>query len=93
MRNILLVCLALIFLAAGVAVAGSGKADYPPRMTISKLSERMNMPGLTIVDVRTEKAYSASKVMIPGAIRIAPGAMPTQAPQWEKAEVYVLYCA
>jgi 3-mercaptopyruvate sulfurtransferase SseA len=74
-----------------VTTATGGLAQEVPRMTVEDLRERLQQPGLTVIDVRTGRDWTGSPVKIPGAVREEPGRIDWES-KYDRGQTLVLYC-
>jgi len=63
------------------------------RMTKEDLKARLDDPNMVVVDVRTERDWSASELKIKDAVRLDIRDVTTVAADADKARTYVFYCA
>jgi predicted sulfurtransferase len=89
-RFFLVLAVTLVFTAGFIGVAA---AKDVPRITKEDLKEKLDHPSVVIIDVRAERDWKASDVMIKGATRENPKNVGEWAPNFDKNKTIVLYCA
>jgi hypothetical protein len=90
--RILTVTLPLAMLAM-LLIATAAVPNDVPRMTKEELKGHLGDPNVIILDVRTEKDWKESDIMIKGAIREDPTKVDTWLGNYAKDKTFVLYCA
>lgn len=84
-------------LLVAIVAAGVGyklfKPVYPPRMSVSELADRLDDPGLIVLDVRRDPDFEQSDATIPGAKRVPPKSFRTAVAGLDKTKEYTLFCA
>lgn len=94
MKKALFILVALgALLAAGGVAYKLLKPDYPPRMSVAELAERLDDNALVVIDIRRGGDYDASDATISGARRIAPEDFRGEMPGLDRTREYVLFCA
>lgn len=65
--------------------------NHVPRIPGKVLRESLD--DAVVLDVRSEKDWSASRYKIPGAVREVPGEEQRWMEKYSKDRTYILYCA
>jgi len=84
-----IVLLMAICIIAPPALGGDGVPIIEPE----QLRERLDEPGLRVIDVRTESAWERSDTKIAGAVRADPHDVGSWAKSLSKDAPIVLYCS
>ena len=67
-------------------------AETVPRMTVDQLESRLGTDDLVVLDVRSERDWSAADTMINGAVRVSPNEVGQWVDSFPKQKTFVLYC-
>lgn len=86
--NYFLITLAALIWTTGVSVGNDTLTIEP-----EGLKEKLNQPGLTILDVRITPEWRRSDKKIPGAVREDPHNVSTWAEKYQKHNPMVAYCS
>ncbi|KPK25243.1 MAG: hypothetical protein AMK69_14780 [Nitrospira bacterium SG8_3] len=73
--------------------ANLASADDVSGMSKEDLKSMMGDPKVVIIDVRTGRDWSESKLKIKGAVREEPRNATSWADKYDKHHTYVLYCS
>ena len=86
------VVLLFLFLAV-LRLPALGAETEPQVISKEELKERLEGPGITVLDVRSggDRAESSSK--IPGAVREDPNEVDAWAGRYQPSQTLILYCA
>jgi len=77
----------VLFVATSVCAAGA------PRISSDELKARLGEPGLVILDARTPSDWGRATSKIVGARRVDPHRVESWAPDYDRRQTIVLYCA
>lgn len=79
---------------AGGAIAGSAfPGDKVDRMEATELLAKIDSPNVVIIDVRRDRDFDGSELMIKNAVRKAYNDVESWAGEYDKEQTLVLYCA
>ena len=84
---------ALLFLTLTLMVPITAVASEVKTIDKDELKNLLGSESLVVFDVRTGSDWSGSDFKIKGAVRVAPGNVPSWAGGYPKEKTYVLYCA
>ncbi len=89
-RRLLSLATACVLLALFV---GAAVAEEVPRIGKEELRDRLGMPDLVIVDVRSGSDWKGSEFKLPGAFHGDPEDVASWMNEIDKSKEIVLYCA
>lgn len=83
--------LLVVLVAVLLVVTGTAVADEVKWITKDELRAQLESPGITVIDVRKDRDWNASDVMIKGAVRENPFDMSAWAEKYPKDRQLVFY--
>lgn len=83
----------VVVLSVLLACCSSAVAADVARMSSAELRDRLEEPGLVILDVRRQGDYEREEIKIANAVRVDPGNVKGWVDNYSKEQSIVLYCA
>jgi rhodanese-related sulfurtransferase len=83
------ICVSFVWAVASQAYA----VPKIPVITKEDLNKMLDVPGVTVIDVRVERDWTSADRKIKGAVREDPDRVDTWAGKYSKDKTIVLYCS